>query len=508
MTQRLTRALLERGGSLPNGLKVPEYPAGLPERVIQFGEGNFLRAFVDWMFDVMNRKGLFNGKIVIIQPLNEGMVERLSQQDGLYTLLLRGIRDGQPETDETIIGSIGRGINIFTDWEKYLKCAENPDIEYVVSNTTEAGIAYNPLDRPTDCPPASFPGKLAVYLYHRFEYFKGDTAKGMVIIPCELIDRNGDNLKKIVLRLAVEWKLPAEFSTWLEEYNTFVNTLVDRVVPGYPRDEVAALTEHLGYEDQMLDTGELFHLWVIEGPQELQKRLPFNEAGLNVVWTDDMTPYRTLKVRFLNGSHTSCVPVAFLYGLNTVKEMVDHPVLGQYLEQIIAEEIMPSTGIDRTTQRDYAASVLERFRNPYIKHYLLSILLNSISKFKTRVLPSLLGYMEKTGLIPLKICFSLASLLALFRGKVVGSTMKCVRGESEFEMRDDVEVLKFLESVWSECDLSQESILKLVRKVLAQVEFWGQDLTEVSGLAEAVAADLQAIVTQGEEKAIQRTMLK
>ncbi|CAA7603243.1 mannitol-1-phosphate 5-dehydrogenase [Acididesulfobacillus acetoxydans] len=508
MTQRLTRALLEGGFPFPEGLKVPEYPANLPERVIQFGEGNFLRAFVDWMFDAMDRKGLFNGKVVVVQPLNEGMVERLNQQDGLYTLLLRGIRDGQPVSDETVIGSISRGIDIFADWQEYLKCAENPDIEYVVSNTTEAGIAYNPADRPTDCPPASFPGKLAVYLYHRFQHFQGDSAKGMVIIPCELIDRNGDNLKKIVLRLAEEWKLPAEFSTWLKEHNTFVNTLVDRVVPGYPRDEVAALTERLGYEDQMLDTGELFHLWVVEGPQELRKRLPFAQAGLNVVWTDDMTPYRTLKVRFLNGSHTSCVPVAFLYGLDTVKEIVEHPVLGPYLEQIIAEEIMPSTGIEQKTQKEYAASVLERFRNPYIKHYLLSILLNSISKFKTRVLPSLLGYKEKTGRIPLKISFSLASLLALYRGKVEGTSMKCVRGESQFEMRDDPEVLKFLESVWSECDLSQESVLKLVRTVLAKVEFWGQDLTEVSGFAEAVAADLHAIVNQGVEKAIQRTMLK
>lgn len=508
MTQRLSRALLEGAFPFPEALSVPKYPADLPERVIQFGEGNFLRAFVDWMFQEMNRQGLFNGRVVVVQPLNEGMVERLNQQDGLYTLFLRGIRAGQPVSEESVVASIKRGINIFSGWQDYLKCAENPEIEFVVSNTTEAGIAYNPADRPSDCPPASFPGKLAVYLYHRFQSFAGDPQKGMVIIPCELIDRNGDNLKQIVLRLAQEWNWPQDFSDWVERHNTFLNTLVDRVVPGYPKDEVEELTQHLGYEDQLLDTGELFHLWVIEGPQELRQRLPFTEAGLNVIWTDDMTPYRTLKVRFLNGSHTSCVPVAYLFGLDTVREMVEHPVLGHYLKEIIAEEIMQSTDLDPKTQKEYARAVLERFRNPYIKHYLLSILLNSISKFKTRVLPSLLGYNKKTGLIPLKISFSLAALLALYRGKVEGSAMKCFRGESEFTMRDDLEVLSFLESVWADCDLSQEAILGLVRKVLAQEEFWGQDLTELSGLSEAVATDLYDIVHQGAEKAIEHTLLK
>ncbi|MHB1653277.1 MAG: tagaturonate reductase [Desulfitobacteriaceae bacterium] len=506
MIKLLNRALLEGDFAFPEELKVARYPSELPERVIQFGEGNFLRGFADWMIHVMNRQGLFNGRVVVIQPLGEAMVKKINEQDGLYTLVLRGIRAGQAVSEEMIITSISRGLSVFSDWEGYLKCAENPKLEFVISNTTEAGIAYSPLDRPEDRPPASFPGKLAVYLYHRFQHFAGDPGKGLVVIPCELIERNGDTLKKIVLQLAKEWGWPGEFCAWIEQHNYFLNSLVDRVVPGYPKDEVEQLTQHLGYVDNLLDIGELFHLWVIEGPVELKERLPFIEAGLNVIWTPDLTPYRTLKVRILNGTHTSCVPVAFLYGLDTVKEMVDHPLLGRYVEEVIAEEIIPSIDLAVPMQEEYTATVLERFRNPYIKHYLLSILLNSTSKFRARVLPSLLEHVQKTGVAPPKLSFSFAALLALYQGKVEGSAMRCHRKDSEFFLRDDFEALNFMQSVWAECDDSPEAVLHLVHKVLANVNLWGRDLTELNGLSKAVAEHLHAIVQEGVGQAILRML--
>lgn len=271
---RLNRDLLKSDYKFPEDLKVQPFPEDLPERVIQFGEGNFLRAFVDWMFDQMNKNNLFNGRIVVVQPIAQGLVDKLNEQDGLYTLLLRGLKDGKATELKEIISSVSRGINPYTEWDEYLACAENPNIEFVVSNTTEAGIAYDKNDSLENKPPVSYPGKLTAYLYHRFNHFNGDPSKGMVIIPCELIDRNGDNLKKIILQLADDWNLSETFKSWIMEHNTFLNTLVDRVVTGYPKDEINAILENLGYNDNLVDTGELFHLWVIEGPKELSERLP------------------------------------------------------------------------------------------------------------------------------------------------------------------------------------------------------------------------------------------
>lgn len=506
--RRLNKELLNGAFEFPESLKVGTYPSHLPEKVIQFGEGNFLRAFVDWMFQQMNKNGLFNGRVVVVQPLSHGFIPKLNEQDGLYTLILKGIRNGHPVAEEEIISSISRGINLYTDWAEYLRCAENPDIEFIVSNTTEAGIAHNPGDRPDDQPPASFPGKLAVYLYHRFKHFAGDPQKGMVIIPCELIDRNGDNLKRIILRLAQEWGLPAEFKEWVEKYNYFLNTLVDRVVPGYPRDELKEITDRLGYEDHLLNTGELFHLWVIEGPRELQERLPFTKVGLNVVWTDDLTPYRTRKVRILNGAHTSCVPVAFLYGLDTVGEMVDHPVLGQYTKEVIYKEIIPSIELDEKMLTEFAEAVLERFQNPYIKHYLISILLNSTSKFKTRALPSLLSLIDKNGRVPEKLSFSLACLIALYQGTVEGLSMKCRREQGEFTLQDDLHVLEFMQMAWAECDNPELGVLALVRKVLSETALWGQNLDDVNGLSEKVAENLSQILQVGIKAALTWIMSK
>ncbi|MBP2634595.1 MAG: uxaB [Firmicutes bacterium] len=472
--------------------------AALPEKVIQFGEGNFLRAFADWMLHQMNKQGLFEGRAVLVQPIAEGLSRQINDQDGLYTLFLRGLKNGQPHEEQEIISSVSRCLNPYGEWEECLRCAENPDIEFVISNTTEAGITFDVADKLNNEPPVSFPGKLTAYLYHRFNHFEGDAGKGMVILPCELIDRNGDNLKKVVLELAALWKLPAAFSEWIEQHNYFLNTLVDRVVTGYPRDEIKELEARLGYQDAIIDTGELFHLWVIEGPEHLAERLPFTEAGLNVIWTNDMTPYRTRKVRILNGAHTSSVPAAFLYGLDTVGEMMDHEVLGKYVQQIVFDEIVPSINLEKDMLTDFAASVMDRFRNPFIKHYLLSILLNSSSKFKARVLPSILEYQSMHGKLPEKLTFSMAALIAVYKdGKVDGTGMQARREQGEFVMKDDVPVLEFFEQVWSGFDGSKAAANQVASKVLANTTIWGQDLNRVTGLTDKVGNYLYSIATDG-----------
>ncbi|MDF2499686.1 MAG: uxaB [Anaerosporomusa subterranea] len=489
----------------PADLSVWNDSAQLPEKVLQFGEGGFLRAFVDWMFHQLNKQGLFNGRVVVVQPIAQGLVDKLNEQDGLYTLILRGLENGKPTERNEIISSISRGINPYTDWQAYLACAENPDMEFIVSNTTEAGIAFDPKDSMDNTPPVSFPGKLTAFLYHRFRHFNGDVKRGMAMLPCELIDRNGDNLKKTVLQTAANWGLPQEFTNWVEQHNTFANTLVDRVVTGYPRDEVNEIQTKLGYEDTLIDTGELFHLWVIEAPQELAERLPFTKVGLDVVWTDNMAPYRTRKVRILNGAHTGSIPAAFLYGLETVGEMMDHPVLGKYVRSLISDELVPSINLDRQMLTAFADDVVERFKNPYIKHYLLSILLNSSSKFKTRNLPSLLEYYQLNGKLPEKLTFSLASLISVYRhGVVDGMRMQARRDKGEFVMQDDLPVLEFFVKIWSVFDGSKESAQTVAKQVLANTAIWAQDLNTVPGLTDKVADYLWQIDSLGMQSTLEK----
>lgn len=484
---RLNKNMLDSGFRFPPEMDLPAYPDNLPERVIQFGEGNFLRAFVDWMFHRLNSSGLWGGRVVVVQPIADGLADRLAAQDGLYTLALRGLADGKPAEELTLVGAVSRAISAYAHWDEVLKCAESPTIEYLISNTTESGIAHDPADRPDMAPPASFPAKVTAYLYRRYRHFGGDPGKGMVIIPCELIDRNGDLLKRIVLRYAAEWRLPAAFAAWVENHNHFLNTLVDRVVTGYPKDEAAAFASRLGYDDALLDTGELFHLWVIEGPARVAERLPFTRIGLNVIWTDDMSPYRTRKVRILNGAHTASVPAALLCGIETVGEMMDHPVMGRFVREAVYDEIVPSIDLDGEMLTSFADAVVERFRNPYIKHYLTSILLNSSAKFKVRVLPSIVDYRRRHGALPPRLVFGLAALIAVYR---------------EPYMRDDQPVLDFMASVWGGCDGTDAGLRRVTEQVLANRALWGDDLNGVPGLAAAVAGHLQAIRRHGAAAAV------
>lgn len=465
-----------------------------PEKVLQFGEGNFLRCFVDWMFHELNKKTDFNGSVIAVQPIDKGMVDMLNEQDGLYTLYLRGLKNGKAESIHETIDVISRGINPYTDFEEYLKTAELPEMRFVISNTTEAGIAFDENDEPAATPPNSYPAKLAVWLKHRFQTFAGDQSKGMHIIPCELIEKNGENLKKIILQLAEKWNFGADFVAWINAACTFSNTLVDRIVPGYPRERITEITAELGYEDKQVVEGEHFHLWVIEGPEELEKELPFPSIGLDVLYVKDLTPYRTRKVRILNGAHTTLVPVAYLYGIDTVREAVEHPIVGKFIKSAIFEEIIPTLDLSKEELEKFAGEVIDRFRNPYIKHLLMSISLNSFPKFETRVLPSILEYVKRKGVIPEKLAFSLAATIAFYRGK---------RGGETIALNDDAAIIELLNSVWRTYDGSDASVEGMVKQVLGYEKNWKLDLNTIPGLTHSVTKHLIAITKDGMKKAIE-----
>lgn len=404
------------------------------ERILQFGEGNFLRAFANWMIHEMNQKANFDAGVVVVQPIDQGLIKMLNDQDGLYTIYLNGIKNGAAISEHEIIDCIQRGINPYENHSEYLETAENPDLRFVISNTTEAGIAYNADDKLEDAPQKSFPGKLTALLFKRFRAFNGAADKGLIVIPCELIDRNGDNLKKIILQYAADWNLGDKFVQWIENSNEFCNTLVDRIVPGYPRDKMDAITKELGYKDNLVVEGEQFHLWVIEGPQAIKDEFPSEQCGLNVIFTDNMEPYRTRKVRILNGAHTSLVPVGYLFGIDKVRESLEDPIVGTFLKDAIFQEICPTLNLSEDELNQFSNDVLDRFRNPYLEHALISISLNSVSKYKTRVLPSVLEFIKRKNELPSHLLFSLASLIAFYKGD---------RNGTSIPVKDNQEVLDF-----------------------------------------------------------------
>ena len=412
------------------------------ERVIQFGEGGFLRSFADVFIHKMNEQGLYDGKVVVVQPIAKGLIPVINEQKGVYHQFLRGIDDGKVVDECIEVHSISRGVDPYTNYAEFLKLAENPDMQVIISNTTEAGIEYLGTEELTDAPPKSFPAKLTALLYARYRA----GLPGFVILSCELIDNNGGELLKCVLQYAELWKLPEDFTAWLKTENHFCNTLVDRICTGYPKDEVEALTERLGQTDRLMNTAEIFHLWVIEGNHEAV--FPLHAAGINVIWTDDVKPYKKRKVRILNGGHTSMVLGARLYGLSTVKECLDDPVVSRFLKKAMFEEIIPTLGHEEE-DIPFGNAVLERFANPFVKHQLLSIALNSVSKFKARVLPTILEYREQRGCLPKALTFSLAALIAFYRTD---------------EANDNADIMAYMKTA-------------AVRDILARQDYWGQDLT-------------------------------
>ncbi|MBV1887990.1 MAG: tagaturonate reductase [Urechidicola sp.] len=460
------------------------------ERILQFGEGNFLRAFANWMIHEMNKKASFDAGVVAVQPIDQGLIKMLNDQDGLYTLYLNGIKNGKAISEHEIIDCIQRGINPYENHADYMAVAENPDLRFVISNTTEAGIAYNENDSLNDAPQSSFPGKLTALLFKRFVAFNGTSDKGLIIIPCELIDRNGDNLKRIILQYASDWNLGEEFIKWINEDNIFCNTLVDRIVPGYPRDKMDAITNELGYKDNLVVEGEQFHLWVIEAPTSVKDEFPSEQCGLNVIFTDNMEPYRTRKVRILNGAHTSLVPVGYLYGIDKVRESLEDAVVGKFLQDALLKNICPTLDLPKEELTQFTNDVMDRFRNPYLEHALMSISLNSISKFKTRVLPSVLEYVKRTNELPSHLLFSLASLIVFYKGE---------RNGTPIALNDNQEVLDFFRNLWCEPFNTNE----VVEITLKNVDFWGTDLTKILGFQSEVQKHLNAILSKGMKNALE-----
>ncbi|MCL6267098.1 tagaturonate reductase [Flagellimonas myxillae] len=464
-----------------------------PIRILQFGEGNFLRAFADWMVHEMNQKANFEAGVAVVQPIDRGLIDMLNGQDGLYTLYLNGIKNGRAQSKHQVIDCIQKGIDPYANYSEYLEEATNPELRFVFSNTTEAGISYNPDDKFGDAPPSSFPGKLTVFLHHRFLHFKGTPDnKGLIIIPCELIDRNGDNLKKIILQYAQNWNLGADFIAWINKENIFCNTLVDRIVPGYPKAKMDAITKELGYHDNLVVEGEMFHLWVIEGPESVKREFPAQTAGLNVIFTDNMKPYRTRKVRILNGAHTSLVPVGYLFGIDKVRESIEDKTVGRFLKDAIFGEICPTLELPTDELHAFANDVLDRFRNPYLEHALISISLNSISKYKTRVLPSVLGYIQKEQKLPKRLLFSLAALIVFYKGDRNGETIP---------LNDSQEFLDFFAKQWAS---NANNLQVLTHEVLSKEDFWGLDLTKYEGLEAEVLYNLQQITTHGMKTALDK----
>ena len=433
------------------------------ETVIQFGEGGFLRGFVDYFFQKLQDKGLFDGSVVIVQPIEKGMCSVLEQQGCEYNLFLRGIDNGQVVDEHTHIDIISRCVNPYENFESYMKLAENPDFRFIVSNTTEAGIEYVDSNQFTDAPARSFPGKLTQLLYKRFRL----GLKGFIILSCELIDHNGEELEKCCLRYADLWGLGEEFKTWLVQENDFCSTLVDRIVTGFPRDEHEELCRRIGEQDNMMDTAEIFHLWVIQGSHE--DELPLQKAGFHVVWTDNVDPYKKRKVRILNGAHTSMVLGAHLYGLKTVGECLKDEKVSALLRKCIFGEIIPAIG-DTEDNRKFGEAVLERFSNPFIKHMLLSIALNSVSKFRARVLPTILEYRDMFGSCPQGLTFSLAALIAFYRTD---------------DANDSQEIMDFMKTA-------------PVEDILKREDYWGQDL---SPMLDVVQKWYDCIEAEGMEKA-------
>ncbi len=468
-----------------------------PIRILQFGEGNFLRAFVDWMIDIANEKDLFDGSIVLVKPIPFGSLQAFADQDCLYTVSLRGQENGRETIQNRVITSIADTVDAYGEYERYAEYAQLETLRFIVSNTTEAGIVYSESDQLAMCPPSSYPGKLTKFLYERAEHFQYAPEKGLIILPVELIDDNGSRLQECVCQLAQRWQLGDRFLHWLKESCVFASTLVDRIVTGYPKEEVETLWQQWGYQDQLLVTGEPFALWVIQSAKDISAELPLAQAGLPVIFTDNLKPYKQRKVRILNGAHTSFVLASYLCGHNTVLESMKDPLILSFIKAVIFEEVIPTLSLPKEELEAFAAAVLERFLNPFVKHMLLSISLNSVSKWRARCLPSLLQYLQINRTVPPRLAFSLAALIAFDCGHTLENGALLAQREGEtYRIIDDEAVLSFF---------AQNHALpagELTRLFLSRQDFWGQDLTLVIGLADAVARALETIRADGMRSAL------
>lgn len=470
-----------------------------PVKVLQFGEGNFLRAFVDYMIDIANEKGEFDGDIVLVKPIEFGTLDRFHEQECQYTVQLRGIVDGEPKKINRIVTSVADAVDAYGEYEKYADFAKLDTLRFIVSNTTEAGIVYDDTDKMELNPPKTYPGKLTKFLYERYKHFNGAEDKGLIMLPVELIDDNGIHLKECVLKFAKLWNLEDAFTDWVNNACVFTSTLVDRIVTGYPRDEAEELCKEFGYQDNLIVTGEPFALWVIESAKDISGELPLPRAGLPVIFTDNQKPYKQRKVRILNGAHTSFVLASYLCGNDIVLESMNDELILNFIKETIFDEVIPTLTLPKEELVEFAEAVLTRFNNPYVKHAHLSISLNSVSKWKARCMPSFLGYLEKEGKVPVHLTFSLAALMAFYTGtEIRDKALIGHRDGQEYKILDDAAVLEFFAAN------SSRDTAEFVHAVLSNVDFWGQDLSGLAGVEEAVTSYLTDIRAMGMRKAMEK----
>ena len=467
----------------------------LPIKILQFGGGNFLRAFIDWMVEKLNKETDFDGGIAVVKPTPEGDYAELKAQDGLFTVVLDGIKNGAFISEKTLVKSVQKVIHSYTEWETYLELAKNPDIRFIISNTTEAGIQFNPDDSKEDAPPAAFPAKLTLWLYERFRHFVKDPSKGCILLPCELIEDNGKTLKRVVMQYATHWGLESDFQDWITTSNHFCSTLVDRIVSGYPSSRSEAIQKELGYTDDLLVAGEYYHSWVVQGDATVVKELPFSQTDLQVEFVDDLAPYRDMKVRILNGAHTSMVPVGYLAGIRFVEEAMNDETVSGFIESLLREEAAKTLNFSDQVKKKFISDVLDRFRNPLLKHKLMSISLNSTSKFKARLLPTMKDYIALEGKLPERIVFGLSALILFYKGEVDGE---------QIALKDDAKTLAFFASQWEQVLDTNSGIPELVENILGARSIWGEDLSLIDGLVDTVSGNIANIQEEGIRKSIQK----
>lgn len=470
----------------------------MPERIIQFGEGNFLRAFVDWIVYNMDQKTDFNGSVVVVQPIERGMVDWLNGQDCLYHVNLQGRQDGKAVNELTRIDVISRALNPYTQNQAFMALAEQPEIRFVISNTTEAGIAFDPACKFSDAPASSYPGKLTQLLFHRFKTFNGAADKGLIIMPCELIFLNGHHLKDCIYKYIELWKddFGADyelFKDWFTNYCYVCATLVDRIVPGFPRKDIAQIQQTVSYADNLVVQAEIFHLWVIEKPEnmsieDLRKEFPAEKAGLHVLIAESEKPYHERKVTLLNGPHTVLSPVAFLSGVNIVRDACNHPVIGKYIHKVQFDELMQTLNLPMDELEQFASDVLERFNNPFVDHQVTSIMLNSFPKFQTRDLPGLKTYLERKGELPKGLVLGLAAIITYYKGGKRADGVEIVPN-------DDPKIMELLKNLWATNDSRKVAEGVLAAKDLIWTEHG--DLNQIPGLTDMVTDFLNQIQSKG-----------
>lgn len=465
-----------------------------PEKVLQFGEGNFLRAFVNHFIDEMNEKAGFNGKVVVTQPIAQGLSSMINDQDGLYTLFLRGSENGKKVNNKKVISCISRCLNPYEDYDALMECAGNPELRFIVSNTTEAGITYDSSCQLNDAPASSFPGKLTAFLYKRYE----NKLPGFIILSCELIDHNGDELRKCVHQYIDQWGLSNDFRLWVDNDNIFCSTLVDRIVPGYPRAEAENICQELGYQDNLIDTAECFGFWVIEGPQSIKDEFPVDVAGLPIIVVDDVTPYKQRKVRILNGAHTSFIMAAYLAGQDIVRDCMEDEVIKGFMNKTIYDEVIPTLELPKDNLMQFASDVVDRFANPFIDHQLLSISLNSTSKWKARCMPSLIEYYKRNNQLPKCMTFSFAAYISFYHnGYEKGEDcLLAKRGEDTYKIMDDQWILDFYYNHKDEDDAT------IAKEVINNTKMWGDELIKLPGFEAQVTEYLGVIREKGMYEAL------